>query len=420
MHQFLAEIAYETYSGTKVRKQSFYLPSTSDVRAEVAKTGGYLLSVHRQDRSTLERIIGKSSWWQVQLLRGIQFRSTATSPGVALWKLINSETSPTRQNILAPAREALARGMGAIDALRALNIFDRGTLAILSASDRANKLQDGIPHAIQSITQKQKNARAIMGTLGWLGFDIFSIVSSLQGGKGFIMDWFEKNQPTEPAKLEEFKQVTRNLNLVWDVLLGTAYGLGIFMAWCMFSFFINRGKRDWPTARVVRKIPLIGGYLKDLGFADSMAAASRMIKGNVPIGETLIQSSEATNVPDVSAYWVTCWEQLQRGMALGSALDRAPLSRSERMELSTLSDLGQVATIMDSIAELRAMAAKGKHAMIVWVALAGTGLYLAIGMGSAIYALTVMNMSMDSMMGGVLGGEGGGGSPLDALGGAGG
>ncbi len=54
------------------------------------------------------------------------------------------------------------------------------------------------------------------------------------------------------------------------------------------------------------------------------------------------------------------------------------------------------------------MSAKTKHALIVWMALLLTGFYLAIGLGSAIYALTVMNMSLDSMMGGMMGELGGG------------
>ena len=56
---------------------------------------------------------------------------------------------------------------------------------------------------------------------------------------------------------------------------------------------------------------------------------------------------------------------------------------------------------MESIAEMRAQSAKTKHSLIVWLAFALTGVYLAIAFGSAIYALTVMNMSMDSMMGGL-------------------
>lgn len=403
MKQWVAEIAYDTTSGPKRVVESFYLPSENDVREEVFKKGGYVLAIRPHERSPVERILARSAWWQVQLLRGIQFRSTSvSSPGVALWKIIQAETNPRRQNILAPAREALARGLGVIDALKALNIFDHGTLAILAASERANKLSDGIPHAIHSITQKKKNARAIMGTLGWLGFDVVTIVQSLFWGRGMVLDWFNSNKPTEPKDLEKYERVVADLALTWDVLIYLSFAVGGFMAWAVVSFFLNKGKKDWPTARIVRKLPLIGAYLRDLGFADSMMAAARMLRGLVPIGDALLQSSEATNVPEVALYWEAANVELERGIPLGAALDREPLTRSERLELASLSDLGQVATIMESIAEMRAQAAKTKHSLIVWLAFALTGVFLVIAFGSAIYALTVMNMSMDSMMGGLM------------------
>ena len=258
MQQWVAEIAYETISGTKTSKESFYLPTVDDVRDAVSKKGGYVISIRQHERSPLERLLARSTWWQVQLLRGIQFRAAAvSSPGVAFWKIIEAETNPTRQNILAPAREALSRGLGVIDALKALRIFDHGTLAILAASEKANKLTDGIPHAIHSITQKKKNQRAIMGTLGWLGFDVFTIVTSLAAGKDMVLGWFGNNAPTDPAKLEEYNRVVGNLGLTWDVLIWLAYASAGFMGWCIISFFVNKGKTDWPTARVVRKIPLI-------------------------------------------------------------------------------------------------------------------------------------------------------------------
>ena len=90
---------------------------------------------------------------------------------------------------------------------------------------------------------------------------------------------------------------------------------------------------------------------------------------------------------------------------MGAALDRAPLSRGERLEIASLSDLSQVATVMEAIAELRAQGAKSKHSMIVWMAFALTAVYLTIAFGSAIYALSVMNMSMDGMMGGLMEGQ---------------
>ncbi|MEM9468896.1 MAG: type II secretion system F family protein [Pseudomonadota bacterium] len=405
MQQWVAEIAYETMSGTKTVEESFYMPSIEDVRREVSKKGGYVIAVRPHERSPIERLLARSTWWQVQLLRGIQFRSSAvSSPGVAFWKIIEAETNPTRQNILAPAREALSRGLGVIDALKALRIFDHGTIAILAASEKSNKLTEGIPHAIHSLTQKKKNQRAIMGTMGWLGFDVFTIVTSLAAGKDMVLGWFGNNAPTEPDKLEEYNRVVGNLGLTWDILIWIAYATAGFMAWCVVSFFLNKGKTDWPTARVVRKIPLIGAYLRDLGFSDSMVACARMLRGGVPINEALTQASEATTSPEVSQYWQLANEELERGIGLGAALDRAPLSKSERMELATLSDLDQVATILESVAQMRAQAAKTKHSLIVWIAFALTGVFLVLAFGSAIYALTVMNMSLDSMMGGLTSG----------------
>ena len=342
--------------------------------------------------------MSRSSWWQVQLLRGIQFRATATSPGVALWRLIQAETNPRRQNILSPAREALSRGLGVIDALRALQIFDHGTIAILSASERSNRLHEGIPHAIQNIVQKGKNRRAIMGTMSWIGFDIFTIVQGMFWGRGKIIGWFKSNPPTEPDRLEQFNQVVGNLSLLWDLLIWIAVAMAGFMIWTVLSFWHNRGKRDWPTARLVRRIPMIGAYLRDLAFADSAAAAGRMLRGNVQVSDVLTQAAEASSYPEVTQYWINARDDLSRGVGLGAALDRDPLTRSERLELAGISDLSQVATVMESIADMRGQAAKTKHSLIVWLAFGLSGIYLVIAFGSAIYALTVMNMSLDSMM----------------------
>lgn len=406
MQQWIVQIAYNSRSGPKKVTETFYMPSQADVREAVRQRGGFVLNIRPHSRTPLERLLARSSWWQVQLLRGIMFRSTATSPGVALWKIIETETNPTRQNILAPAREALAQGLGLMDALQALNIFDRSTLAIISASEKAGRLSEGIPYAINAITLKRKNTQAILGTMGWLAFDVITIVQSLFWGKGMVLGWFKDNAPKDGESLEKYTRVVGNLSLTWDALIWLAFAFAGFMTWCLVSFFLNKGKKDWPTARLVRKIPLISGYMRDLSFADSMAAASRMLRSNVAIGDTLRQSGEAATSPDVAGYWEKANEQLSRGVGLGAALDNEPLNRSERLELASLSDLSQVATIMESIAELRSQSARTKHKIIVWMAFLFTGVYLAIGFGSAIYALTVMNMSMDSMMSGLMGGEG--------------
>jgi type II secretory pathway component PulF len=403
MKQWLAEIAMETTSGPKRIKEAFFLPTQNDVRREVSKRGAYVLSIREYKRSPAERLLARSSWWQIQLLRGILFRSSSSSPGVALWKLIEVETNLMRQNILAPAREALAQGLGVIDALKTLRIFDQSTIAILAASEKANKLRDGIPHAIETITQKRKNTRVLKGTMAWLGIDVIMVTQALFVGKGYVIDMFMRNKPTDPVKLAEFENVVGNLELTWDALILIAVASGGLLVWCIVSFFLNRGKKDWPTAKFVRSIPLIGAYLRDLGFADSMSICARMIRGRVPIADALLQASEATSIPEIADYWEKSHGDLNRGVSLGQALDREPLTKNERMELAGLSDLAQLATIMDAISEMRAQSSKGKHSLIVWLAFALTAVFLVAAIGSAIYGLGVLNMGMDSMMGGLMG-----------------
>ncbi len=403
MRQWMAEYAVETRKGPVLFNESFYLPTEDHVRSEIVKNGGYVIAIRPYERSPIERWLARSSYWQIQLLRAIQFRSKTNSPGVALWKLIQTEDNPSRQNILAPAKEGLSRGMGIIFALKSLHIFDHSTMAILAASERSNKLMEGIPHAIENIKMKRKNSAAIFGTVAWLGFDIFTIVQAMIWGRKPVLGWFNDNKPTEPDKLAEFELIVGRLELLWDVLIIVAVGMGAFLGWTILSYWNNRGKKDWPTARIVRSLPLIGGYMRDIGFADSCSAGARMLRGNLQVAEMLEQASEATNVPDVSQFWLDSLEDLNRGIPLGSSMDREPMTKQERMEIAGLSDLNQVASVLEAIAEMRTQGSKSKHALIVWGAFAMTGAYLFLAFGSAIYALTVMNMSMDSMVNNLLG-----------------
>jgi type II secretory pathway component PulF len=407
MQQWVADIVMDTRGKGKKVTRTYCLPTIEDVRRAVSDEGGFVLRIREHKRSYFERLLARSTWQQVQLLRGVQFRANNTSSSVALWRLIESETSPRMQNILSPARETLARGLGVVEALKSLQMFDHSTLAILAASERSNRLHEGIPHAIQNISQKRKNIAKIGGTIAWLGFDIFSIVQAMWFGRDTILGWFRKNAPTDAVKKAEFDATLGNLENLWNTLLFVAISAGIFLVWVITSFWINRGKREFLAARIVRKIPLIGGYLRDLGFADSMAAAARMIRGNLSINQVLLQAAEATNVPDVTKFWSDVNTDLSRGVGLGSALDREPLTRGERMELMSVTDLNQIATVLESISDMRAQAGATKNSLIVWLAFILTGLYLLVAFGSAIFALRLMNFSMDTMMSDMMGGQGG-------------
>lgn len=402
MKQWTAEVVVEhADGGSHIEKRSFYLPTAQDVRTAVAQKGGQVITITEQKRGVFERILARSSWFQLHLLRQIKFSSDTVSPAVAFSRIIENETDAYRQHILAPARDIIERGLGIIDALKALRIFDAGVMSVLSAADKANNLKDGIPHAIKMIVDKGKAQRQIMLTIGWLAFDLFTVITGIIFGRDMIFGFLDDLKPTNAEKAAQYENAVYWVSVTWDVLLYIAYIATAFGSWLVLSSIWNRGKPDYLAARITRKIPLIGHYLRDLGFADSMMAAARMIEGGVRIDETLKETSETTTLPEIKRYWNKVREEVQKGVNIGQALDRDPLSRMERLEMLSVSKLDQLSSTFLHIADLRQERAKMKHAMIFWLALIGTGAYLFIAVASALYVVSLMGMSIESVMGGL-------------------
>ena len=65
MQQWVADVAYDTTSGPKRVTESYYLPSPEDVRTAISKKGGYVLAIRAHERSPLERMLARSTWWQI-------------------------------------------------------------------------------------------------------------------------------------------------------------------------------------------------------------------------------------------------------------------------------------------------------------------------------------------------------------------
>ncbi len=89
MQQWIAEIAIDTRGGPRKQVRTYYMPTVEDVRRAIVDEGGYPIRIRAHKRSVMERLLARSSWQQVQLLRGIQFRANSTSPSVAFWRLID-------------------------------------------------------------------------------------------------------------------------------------------------------------------------------------------------------------------------------------------------------------------------------------------------------------------------------------------
>ena len=55
MQQWIVKFSIDTPAGPRVLEESYYMPSQADVRHEVTKRGGYVLTIRPHARSNLER-----------------------------------------------------------------------------------------------------------------------------------------------------------------------------------------------------------------------------------------------------------------------------------------------------------------------------------------------------------------------------
>jgi hypothetical protein len=187
------------------------------------------------------------------------------------------------------------------------------------------KVDEGIPYAINSITQKRKNTGAIMGTMGWLAFDVITIVQSLFWGKNMVLGWFKDNAPKDGPDLEKYEHVVGNLSLVWDTLdLGCFRGRRIYGVVRCFLFYQSREARlaDSPYST---ENPFDWRLYARFEFCRFNGGGLAYAAYRVPINDVLRQSGEAATSPDVCHVLGCANEQLSRGVGLGSALDREPL-----------------------------------------------------------------------------------------------
>jgi type II secretory pathway component PulF len=398
MQQWEICYAIERPGGCQTLTETMFAQNEPEIRHIIHKKGGYVIRIHPRAQNFLEQMMRKSSMMQNYLLQGMQFRSHTAPPAVALWRLVESETNPKRQQILAPARESLQRGLGVIDALKSLNIFDHSTLTLLAASERSNTLSTGIEEVMLHTQAKRKAKRQLWATLSWVGFDLIATIQTLWVGRDKAIGFFKDNAPGQGVDLEHYSNTVDNLELLWNSLLVLALIATIGTGWAIFSFWFNRNKDDWPTARMVGRLPLFGRYMEDLSVGNSMHACAMMLKAKVPVADCLKQAATAANFYTVKKLWNQALLELGKGVHLGQALARPPLLLQERLELNSVANLDHVVTVMNSMAEIRGLMAAQKSRMIIMGLFIGSAMYLMIAIGSFIYALSLLNVSMDNSL----------------------
>lgn len=384
---------------TTVKEDDFYLAKPDDVRRVLRARGLWPISIKERKPPMFEWMDVRSAAWQIQLLKALKFQSATTSAGTALLNIIESEADPRKRLAFIPTRSVLKGGGAFSDALRQLKLLDAATMAIITAGERAGDLKGVIAHAIQHVEEKGKQMKVVTAAFGWLGFDLFSIVSSIWGAQFTFIPYLKKSgSKTDPVAAKKFADAIELVTIINYTLMIVTVGGAALIAIMAMIFWQNKDNPDHYSSRIIGKLPLVAPFMRDTNLHDTCKLMARLLRGAVPLDESIRIIIDTCIEPNVRRYWQSCLARLMAGVDTAKALARAPLSRQEMDQIRSIQSVEQLAEVFEGISEERASMAKVGQRKIM---MAGVGLLMGL-FGAVvltmIYLLSLQNQGfMDSL-----------------------
>lgn len=390
----------------KVDEEDYYLPTMNDVRRQLRTHGHWPIRIEQRRKPLLEWMDVRTRAWQLQLLRALRFQTTTTSAGTALLNIIENESDARRRVAFLPTRTVLKGGGAFASALKELHLFDAATLAIILAGERGGDLKGVINHAIQHIEEKGHQIKAFTGALGWLMFDIISVIGSLWGAQyGFIPYLRDAGIKSEDAAAVE--KFTKSLNMAATVngcLMWLSTLVSIGAAWVVYSFWMNRHKTDHLAARIMTRVPFFSAYLQNSSFHDTGKLMARLLRGRVPLDESIQILVGSSVEPSVRDYWSGCHRRIMAGADPMRAMARHPLNKAERDHMAKIQSVDQLAEVFEAIATERQLAAKDDQRRIILMGIMALVFLFTAVVLTMIYLLTLQNQGLNESLKGMRGG----------------
>lgn len=332
------------------------------VAREIMRESGSPLDVrlHRKTFLSTEIVTRR---YKLMFLQAMAFNIEAgMSAGRALETVVKSEVNVNMQLELTAAMHILSQGGTFSDAIDAISFFDRVTISILIAGEKTGSLRQAMQSALKHYEQSNQTSKTIFGMMGFLAFDLVTVVSTALGVQTKFIPMMEEQgiQSTDPALIAAFKDnielgYALNGSLLWIAAVVTILA-------SMFTYFtVSRGTGRIKSfvERNMRMIPLLRAYFTNISVADSFSVAGSMLSGGVRLNETIAVAEESTTFPIARRYWQYVKTRLMLGDTVARAMYHYPISEAEFMLLSSHRSSEQLTKVINDIANERNEQAKG-------------------------------------------------------------
>lgn len=312
------------------------------------------------------------------------------SPGRALEQAIESETGVMRQR-LNVGLNMLRQGRSFLDALRAIDLYDSTTLAIIEAGEETGTLRQALA-TVEISLQKSTDARkTIFGAVAWTGLDlIFAVISIIGTRTGLIPFLREgnKGEPAQIAKMNDALDMATTANDILIVLSVVAIVVLVVGAW---GYFSNDEELRNRIDTLLLKVPMIKELMLHTAVAGTCGVMANLLAGGVHFIPATLITERGTRMVKVINYWRTARDRVETGESPAVAISIEPFTGSEKMILRAHKDSKQLARAYSVIGKQREELSKTAAKKFALAAFVSTMIYSALGVLLVLYVVYIQN-----------------------------
>lgn len=333
--------------------------SREEVVKDFCLKGFHVISVKERARRhpLLDRVTPE---YKQRFLLSLLFNvEGGASPGRALEMLIEQETGAMRAR-LNVGLLLLRQGRSFVDSMRALDLFDEATLAIVDAGEATGKLPTAIRAATEHIEKAGGVGKVLKAALVGASIElVIGLVSVVGVRYGMIPDLRQQGPAGHtPDVIERFNRGLDNATIASDVVIYLSMLIIVVGVVLVAGYF---GRDESLRRRIdlgLLRVPVLKTLLTDGALGASAAVIRSLLQGGVMVLPACRIVARGVSVPNVKAYWQGSQERIEMGEPIGRALSNDPLSASEQIFVQNHRDVAQLSETFGVIAEQRSSTAK--------------------------------------------------------------
>lgn len=376
-------------------KKTFFALDAEEVLAEIREAGFTPISIKERRLSGIDRQFVLNANRLAFLRAMLSYARAGMTPTICLQRAIDLTENIKLRAQIQPASEILRRGGGFLEAVQALRMFDRASVAFLDASARGGRLQLTLPGLIDHLEHKARITKEVSGRLSVVMIEFvmafLSVIAMEVAGFDAVTAFGGATTPEGIAALDSAVATARAINWVLILLavVPACLGAALFLA----GLSNDDRAQDW-AGRTYARIPFLRDLFLAIGVTETFSIVARMVESGVRLQDAIRTAVFSTTFPPLRRYWERVHRQVDNGAMVATAFSDPLLSEPENHTIRALATRDQLVETLDQIAGQRrdgAVAAGRRLAAAGFVVVVG---YILASVFAMIYVVMAQNSAL--------------------------